>query len=200
LLSFKRAYLPHSLSRLSEDSPPTREPTHYHKMHILVASSKQRVAVVIAGSATVWELKEKVEKQADIKAGDQELRLHGEVLADEMTLSEQGVQDRDRIELVVVKAGAAEAPPSAGVGTLVAKLQASERKLDELAAKVAASESVHQEFFTRILEEIDNLDLDGLTSAQRDEVRPMRKALVKRCDEESARALQLEKARAHASN
>lgn len=164
-------------------------------MQILIASSKQRVALVIPGSATVWELKEKVERQADIKASMQELRLRGDVLCDEMTLSEQGVQDHERIDLVVRQPNAPSAPPSAGVQPLLSQLDRTRAKLDEMETKLLASENVHQEVFTRLFEDIDNVSLDGLTSAQRDEVRPVRKALVKRCEELSASALRLEQAR-----
>ena len=129
-------------------------------MHLLVASPSQRVAVVIQASATVWELKEKVEKQAGIKASEQELRFLGEALADEMTLAEQGIQDREKIELVLIKAHVDALGGGALVSAQFAVLQAIASKLDHLETKVA-SERVHPEVVTRVLEELDNVQLDG---------------------------------------
>ena len=74
-------------------------------MHILVHNPSLRCAVVIQGTATVLNLKEKVSAQTrkgskvEWPVEEQELRYNGEVLCDEMTLSEHSISDRDRIEL-----------------------------------------------------------------------------------------------------
>ena len=47
---------------------------------------------------------------------------------------------------------------------------------------------LHQELFTRLLERMDCLDLDCLSDGERAEVRPMRKALVRRCETLSTQA------------
>ena len=122
-------------------------------MHLLVFNDKVRVAIVVAGSATVYELKEKVAKQTAgaWPVGAQELRLHGELLADEMTLSEQGVADRDRIELASPAApGASESMSTAAGGTsqlqrLLVDLDEVAAKLDDYEEQIRRGESVHQE-------------------------------------------------------
>ena len=48
-------------------------------------------------------------------------------------------------------------------------------------------EKVHQEHFTRVLEQLDALDLDGLGDDERAAVRRERKALVLRCERLSAK-------------
>ena len=75
-------------------------------VQLLVSNEQIRTAVIIAASATGYELKEKVAKQtagpknpSPYTADRQQLLLQGEELADELTLAEQGVRDRDRIEL-----------------------------------------------------------------------------------------------------
>eukprot|EP00966_Prymnesium_polylepis_P266786 6162946-Prymnesium_polylepis.1 len=198
-------------------------------MHILVRSDTHRAAVVIQGSATIAELKEKVEKQSGISAATMELRFDGEPLADEMTLSEQGIQDRDRIEMVVTdpNAPASSGAASGALDEALAALDGKKAAIDELEAKVRRREPAHQELFTRVLEGLDNIELDGyvlrasrecdnprgipmyaalvglirvracaarrLSDAQRSEVRPVRKALVKRCEALSAQAQELKK-------
>ena len=76
---------------------------------------------------------------------------------------------------------------------------------------------MHQELFTRLLERMDCLDIDAMnevrvrvrvrvshpqphphpemSQGERAEVRPVRKALVQRCEALSAQALQVERAR-----
>ena len=59
-------------------------------MHILVVASQPqgpqiRVAVVIAGTATGSDLKDKVGKQSGLDASAMTLRLRGDELADEMS-------------------------------------------------------------------------------------------------------------------
>ena len=64
-------------------------------MHLLVANASVRCAVVIQGSATILDLKEKVAAQTrkgnkiEWPVEQQELRKDGQVLADEITLGEQ---------------------------------------------------------------------------------------------------------------
>ena len=86
-------------------------------MHVLVYSEvpPQRCAVVIAATATVYELKEKVAKQTNgtWPVERQQLSVHGELLADEMTLAEQSVVDRDRILMEDAAAAAASAAGAA---------------------------------------------------------------------------------------
>ena len=118
-------------------------------MHVLVASDSHRCTVLVPGSATAWELKEKVQKQTKVKAELMTLSLHGEVLCDELTLSEQQVADRDRIELTV----GALPPPAPGGGSgegaaalnaALSALDAVALQLDTLQRQVGAEEDVHQ--------------------------------------------------------
>ncbi len=178
-------------------------------MHVLVLNRDVRCAVVIPGSATVGELKEKVEKQTGVAADTQDLRAHGESLADEMTLAEQHIQDRDRIELHVIGQDEPEEAPAqqqqqqpsasggAGASALAvveAELSEASRLLADYEEKLRALQPVHQEYFTRVLEKLDCLSLDALTDSQRDQVRPIRKALVAQTEKVSAQALQREQA------
>ena len=73
-------------------------------MHLLAYNDTVRVAVVVAGTATVYDLKEKIAKQTTKPSGKTEwpadaisLSLNGEMLADEMSLVECCVKDRDRL-------------------------------------------------------------------------------------------------------
>ena len=58
--------------------------------------------------------------------------------------------------------------------------------LDELEKRMR-SEKLHHEHFTRVLEQLDALDLDGLGDDERAAVRRERKALVLRCEWLSAK-------------
>ena len=81
-------------------------------MQILVfnGSDGTRCSILVAGTATVYEVKEKVAAQTKgqwpVEA--QDLRFKGDSLADEISVVAQGVCDRDRIELCAVVAAAAE--------------------------------------------------------------------------------------------
>ena len=167
-------------------------------MHILVHAANLRIAVVIPASATVYELKEKVAKQAARPNGGgslwpadiQELLLDGEPLPDEMTLAECCVRDRDRIELrkreEQPSGGAASA--SAALEPLLGQVDACAQLLAGYESQLARREPVHQELFTRLLERLDSLSLDGLTDEERAFARTQRKELVRRTQEVSAAA------------
>lgn len=144
----------------------------------------------------MYELKEKVAKQTvkpggstDWPAETQELSLNGEVLADEMTLVECNVKDRDRLLL-------ARAQPDAGPGGLPSEALESAlhaisecaAQLDTFEAQMASRQAVHQELFTRLLERLDGLTLDGLSDEERTLVRAQRKELVQRTQIVSAQA------------
>ena len=161
-----------------------------------------RTAVVIAASATVLELKEKVAKQTaapgrppEYPADQQVLLLNGEVLCDEMTLAEHGVRDRDRIQLAKQQQ---EPPPQAnggGANVGSASLEAALTSLEKVAkdldgydVSVANRVSVHQELFTRLLESLDGIELTGLSEEERALVRKQRKDLVRRTEDCSERA------------
>jgi hypothetical protein len=172
-------------------------------MHILVSSQHVRTAVVIAASATVLELKEKVAKQTaapgkrpEYPADQQVLVLNGEVLCDEMTLAEHGVRDRDRIQLAKQQQ---DPPPQAfggsggnvGSSSLEAALTSLEKvakDLDGYEVSIANRQSVHQELFTRLLESLDGIELEGLSEEERSLVRKQRKDLVRRTEDCSERA------------
>ena len=176
-------------------------------MHILVTNGAVRVAVVIQGSATVYELKEKVAKQTNgtWPVEKQDLYLRGDPLADEMTLSEQGIADRDRIELRSVSSSTASAPAgsndssaasAAAFESVLAQIDRAAQELELLRQQVDRSESVHQEYFTRLLEGLDTLALETLTEQQRADIRPRRKAVVRQVEEVSASASLLSARRA----
>lgn len=168
-------------------------------MHILVSNQHVRTAVVIAGSATVAELKDKVAKQTAAPktptqwpAELQILTLNGEVLCDEMTLAEQGVRDRDRIEL------SKQLPPqqqqqfaghgSSSLDAALTSLEEVAKTLDGYDVQIANRTFVHQELFTRLLETLDGVSLDGLSEEERALVRKHRKDLVRRTEDCSDRA------------
>lgn len=171
-------------------------------MHILVSNQHVRTAIVIQGSATVYELKEKVarqtstaKKQTDWPADEQVLLLNGEVLCDEMTLVECGLQDRDRIqlELLAPSQQQQQQQEQSGVGSsaLLAALNSLEqvaKLLDGHDVQLHNGEPVHQEYFTRLLESLDSITLDGLSEEERTLVRKQRKELVLRAEACSDRA------------
>ena len=169
-------------------------------MHVLVTNQHVRTAIVIAGSATVFELKEKVarqtstaKKQTDWPATDQVLFLNGEVLCNEMTLVECGLRDRDRIELQRLVPPQQQQQHQSGVGS--SALEAALTSLEQVAKLLDAHdvqllnrEPVHQEYFTRLLESLDGITLDGLSEEERTLVRKQRKELVLRAEACSDRA------------
>jgi len=185
------------------------------KLLVTEARGGRRHEITCAPTLSVGELKEKLSRLSGVAVDEQDLRLMGDSLCDEATLAEQGVQDRERIELVVLgggadadaSAGSAAAPielepaapppsapsPSGGgaaasafSGRIGAELRAVRSGLDALEKRVR-SEKVHQEHFTRVLEQLDALDLDGLGDDERAAVRRERKALVLRCERLSAK-------------
>ena len=185
------------------------------KLLVTEARGGRRHEITCAPTLSVGELKEKLSRLSGVAVDEQDLRLMGDSLCDEATLAEQGVQDRERIELVVLgggadadaSAGSAAAPielepaapppsapsPSGGgaaasafSGRIGAEIRAVRSGLDALEKRVR-SEKVHQEHFTRVLEQLDALDLDGLGDDDRAAVRRERKVLVLRCERLSAK-------------
>eukprot|EP00320_Phaeocystis_rex_P006915 CAMPEP_0119080450 /NCGR_PEP_ID=MMETSP1178-20130426/112023_1 /TAXON_ID=33656 /ORGANISM="unid sp, Strain CCMP2000" /LENGTH=234 /DNA_ID=CAMNT_0007063051 /DNA_START=26 /DNA_END=730 /DNA_ORIENTATION=+ len=214
-------------------------------MKIRVAHGARRHEVMIPGSTTVADLKDKLQQLTGVPAEAQDLQIMGDSLCDEASLEEQGVQNLDKLELVAAGAGspaaarvpsqgarssaapsgsadlrpdstgAAEgdsasyrhaassrdASPKPGGGSSSAPLAAALRTLDGVVAELDTMDSqvrtrapLHQELFTRLLERMDCLELDSLSDSERAEVRPVRKALVQRCEALSAQALALERA------
>ena len=173
-------------------------------MQLLVSNQEVRTAVIIAASATVFELKEKVAKQTTAKgkptaypAEQQVLLLNNEELADELSLAAQGVRDRDRIMLKLrlpePQAGSA-APDGAASSELehaLTSLETVARALDGHEVQLQARQPVHQELFTRLLESLDGINLDGLSEEERALVRKQRKELVKRTEQVSEYARRL---------
>ena len=179
-------------------------------MKLLVFNASTRAAVTIEGTATGWDLKTKVSTQTNgtWPPERQLLQLRGEAIADELTLAEQGVLDRDRIELcdasqVTGEAAAdgADVAASDGPGSdvLVERafmvMDATEKSLAELTQQVEQQHYVHQEHFTRLLEKLDTLVLEGLSDEARALVRPQRKALARRIEEISETAAAIPRAR-----
>lgn len=175
-------------------------------MHVLVYNENMRVTLTVPGTLTVYDLKEKVSEktcqpgksQSEWPADDCELIFNGAPLPDEMSLAECCIKDRDRIEL------ARRAPePSAGGGghtagttalePLLTVIDACAKQLDDYVAQIGQRQFVHQELFTRLLERLDGLSLDGLSDEERSFVRGQRKSLVKRCEEVSSNAARIPK-------
>ena len=203
-------------------------------MKVIVLHGAKKHELVIPGSATVSELKDKLKALTGVAAEAQDLQMMGDSLCDEASLAEQGVQDRDKIQLVTTGATAAAAPPSApepeppptqpaerrekgarssasskprsghsrggaspsrsragagaspsgtraGAGSsanggrtaagggggdggaLASTMQVLDGiggRLDELEEQVKSRQAPHQELFTRVLEQLDSLDLD----------------------------------------
>ena len=69
-------------------------------MKIRVAHGARRHEVTISGSATVAELKDKLQPLTGVPAQLQDLQIMGDSLCDEASLAEQGVQNLDKLELV----------------------------------------------------------------------------------------------------
>ena len=61
----------------------------------------RRHEILIAGTASVADLKEKIKAGMGVDPEHCTLEFERTALCDEMTLAEQGVQDRDRLELIV---------------------------------------------------------------------------------------------------
>lgn len=207
-------------------------------MKVIVLHGTKKHEIVIPGSATVSELKDKLKGLTGVAAEAQDLQMMGDSLCDEASLAEQGVQDRDKIQLVTSGAAAAAAPPApepgppqmqpaerrekgvrpsssskprsghsrggaspsrsrtgagaspsgarsamgssanggrapatasggsssgGGVGALESAMQALDGiggRLNELEEQVRSRQPPHQELFTRVLEQLDSLDLD----------------------------------------
>ena len=69
-------------------------------MKIRVAHGARRHEVTISGSATVAELKDKLQPLTGVPAQLQDLQIMGDSLCNEASLAEQGVQNLDKLELV----------------------------------------------------------------------------------------------------
>ena len=132
----------------SADSWPTRVRSGLFAttMHLLVYNETTRCAVVLPGTATVLELKERVDKQTQGKwpVAAQDLRVRGESLADEITLAEHGIMDRERIELCHAAAAAPASDVEAELAKVIRVIDAAEEDLNGLEAKVKIAEKVHQ--------------------------------------------------------
>ena len=144
-------------------------------MKVLVLYEGARHQVQIAGTQSAGELCAKLEPLIGIAAESMTLTLGREPLCHELPLAEQGVQDRDRL---TCSRHAAATSASAVLESAMQEVEACSAALDELGAKVAAAQPPHQEHFTRILEQLDAICLDGLDEEERDVIRPMRKAQV----------------------
>ena len=116
--------------------------------------------------------------------------MHGEPLCDEMTLAECCIRDRDKIELARRPADGDGAAPggSAHLEPVLATIEACAKQLDEYEEQVRRAQPIHQELFTRLLERLDGLNLDGLSEDERAFVRGQRKGLVQRTEAVSAHA------------
>ena len=144
-------------------------------MKVLVLYEGARHQVQIAGTQSAGELCAKLEPLIGIAAESMTLTLGREPLCHELPLAEQGVQDRDRL---TCSRHAAVTSASAVLESAMQEVEACSAALDELGEKVAAAQPPHQEHFTRILEQLDAICLDGLDEEERGVLRPMRKAQV----------------------
>ena len=174
-------------------------------MHLLIANNSTRVAIVAAPTATIHDCKEKVAAQTAKPNGTtewptevQELRLNGQVLMDELTLAECGIKDRDRIELVRFEpagGGGNKRGQSAALEPAIAKLTACAETLDGFEARMRQKEPVHQELFTRLLEQLDGITTEDLSDEERAFIRTQRKELIRRTESSSAASANMEKGR-----
>lgn len=82
----------------------------------------------------------------------------------ELTLAELGIQDRDKLELRAHTDLTKAVGESAAVETAVLALTGIGADLDSLELQLAAGEALHQELFTRMLEALDGIVLDGCAS------------------------------------
>ena len=77
----------------------------------------------------------------------------------ERSLAELGIQDRERLELRARTSRAQSG--SAEVERVVLALSASSAQLDAYESTLGVGEPPHQELFTRVLEALDGIKLDG---------------------------------------
>ena len=77
----------------------------------------------------------------------------------ERSLAELGIQDRERLELRARTSRAQSG--SAEVERVVLSLSASSAQLDAYESTLGVGEPPHQELFTRVLEALDGIKLDG---------------------------------------
>ena len=183
-------------------------------MHLLIVAQGLRVTVTVPGTCTVYDLKEKVQDKTTPLDGrsttpawpvdTQEFIFNGKPLQDELTLAECGIVDRDRIELARREAAPkaeggewagqwAGGGQSAALDAVIAALDKCANQLEEFSTKVGNRTFVHQELFTRLLEQLDGLSLDGLSDEEKTFVRGQRKMLVKDCEALSATAARIPK-------
>ena len=120
-------------------------------MKLLVLHEGRRHQILIPGTASVAELKEKIQVATQVDAEQQRLVFEHSDLCDEMTLAEQGVQDRDRVDMVALSSK---------------ELKHTLASIAEIAAEVEGlvGSAVHEELFTRLLEKLDAVSLQGCVS------------------------------------
>ena len=89
-------------------------------MKVRVAHGARRHEVLIPGSTTIADLKDKLQQLTGVPAEAQDLQMMGDSLCDEASLAEQGVQDRDKLDLVTAGSPLAARVPPRDVRSAVA--------------------------------------------------------------------------------
>ena len=118
-------------------------------MHLLVVYDGARQEVVAAGTMTAREVRQKVSADDGVMTLGQ--GPAAVILEDEMSISEQGVTNRDRLILTTT------ASPSP-LGQALNELSASASDVSKLEKQLSTGNPPHQELYTRILEKLDCIE------------------------------------------
>lgn len=116
------------------------------RMRLLVVCDGARHEVVATSDMTARDIRTRVSTGDGVLTRG--LGPSAVVLDEEVALSEQGVADRDRLILTTATSGTA-------LGAALCALSTSAVKIDQLAAQLAAGTPAHEEFYTRVLVELD---------------------------------------------
>jgi hypothetical protein len=118
-------------------------------MRLLVVCDGTRQEIVANGDKTARDIRAKVSNADGVLTLG--IGPSAVVLDDEVALSEQGVADRDRLILTTSASGSA-------LGAALCALSTSAVRIDQLAAQLAAGTPAHEEFYTRVLVELDGIE------------------------------------------
>lgn len=116
------------------------------RMRLLVVCDGARHEVVATSDMTARDIRTRVSTCDGVLTRG--IGPSAVVLDEEVALSEQGVADRDRLILTTATSGTA-------LGAALCALSTSAVKIDQLAAQLAAGIPAHEEFYTRVLVELD---------------------------------------------
>lgn len=118
-------------------------------MRLLVVCDGTREEVLATGNMTARDVRTKVSTAEGVLTFG--VGPSAVVLDDAVSLSDQGVGDRDRLILTTSASETA-------LGAALCALSASAVRIGQLAAQLAAGTPPHEELFTRVLVELDGIE------------------------------------------